>query len=353
MSRLLFTWYLCRETLKPFLLITVILAALFVAEELSDTFAKVVTGQYSDWAIAVVLGYQLPILIPELLPAAYFLAALISLNRMSQDSERTVFQAIGINDASILRRLLLYTALPATLVMLAFGHYLTPKSAQGLGNFVADQQNRPLTELVQPGEFFSLSERSATLFAKGANNANQTLLNTFMARNEDGQITINNAATAQVETTGQRQYLTLKNGNQKTFSLEPSETTIIDYESYALYIPQSEATYQPNRADAKTSPEMWQSTVRREQSEIIFRTLQALLIPVLCVWAVALTRVKPRQARVGAMAFGIVLYVLFNFGFRTAQAAVAKGQLPLIASAWWLHVLMVAVGLYLMWKPHR
>lgn len=349
----MFTWYLCRETLKPFILITAILSALFIADELSDTFAKVVTGQYSDWAIAVVLGYQLPILVPELLPAAYFLATLISLNRMSQESERTVFQAIGINDASILRRLLLYTALPAMLVMLAFNHHITPNSEQRLGNFVAEQQNRPLTELVQPGEFFSLAERNATLFATGADNASQTLLNIFMARSDDGRITINNADTASVETLTERQYLTLRQGSQQTFALTPSETTTIDYDSYALYIPQSETQYQPHRAEAKPTIDLWDSTLQREQSEIVFRTLQALLIPVLCIWAVALTRVKPRQARVGAMASGIVLYVLFNFAFRAAQAAVAKGQLPLIASAWWLHLALALVGLYLMWKPLR
>ncbi|GGX60475.1 LPS export ABC transporter permease LptF [Saccharospirillum salsuginis] len=346
------TRYLCRETLKPFALITLILTVLFIAEELSNVLAKAISGQYSDWAIAVILGYQLPIMLPELLPAAYFLALLIAMNRMSQESERTVLMAIGINDASLFRRLFVFTAVPVTLLLLGFSHLGAPMAEKGLAQFILQQQNRPLTELVQAGEFFTLSERQATLYARSADTGRESLLTVFMARTEDDRITINTADRARIQVENDRQYLSLQDGQQQVFSLAPSNTTRIDYERYNLYIPQSEEEFSTDRLETRSTAELWQGEVK-SKSEVVYRTLQGLMIPVLCIWAVALTRVKPRKARVGALAFGIVLYILFNFGYRTAQAAVAKGQIPLEASPWWLHLGLFLVGVYLLRKSAR
>lgn len=346
------TRYLCRETLKPFTLITLILTVLFIADELSRVLAKAISGQYSDWAIAVILAYQLPILLPELLPAAYFLALLIAMNRMSQESERTVFMAIGINDTAIFNRLFWLTALPVTLLSLGFSHYWAPSAENRLANFIIQQQNRPLTELVQAGEFFSLTERQATLYAREADNNREALVTVFMARTEEDRITVNTAERARIELNDDRQYLSLQTGQQQVFSLQPSDTTRIDYDRYNLYIPASETEYTTDRIESMSSRDLWQGDQKR-QSEVIYRTLQSLMIPVLCIWAVALTRVKPRQARVGALAFGIVLYVLFNFGYRTAQAAVAKSQIPLEASPWWLHLGLFLIGAYLLRRQAR
>lgn len=346
------TRYLCRETLKPFALITLILTVLFIAEELSGVLAKAISGQYSDWAIAVILGYQLPIMLPELLPPAYFLALLIALNRMSQESERTVLMAIGINDGFIFRRLLLYTAIPVTLLMLAFSHVWTPGAQRGLAEFIMKQQNRPLTELVQAGEFFTLTERQATLYARQSDTDTESLLTVFMARSDEDRITVNTADRARIVVEGNRQYLSLQEGQQHVFSLAPAETTHIDYDGYNLYIPYSETTNSIGRLEARSSTVLWQGKTKA-QSEVLYRTYQALMIPVLCLWAVALTRVKPRKARVGALAFGIVLYLLFNFGYRTIQAAVAEAQIPMAASPWWLHLGLLLIGAFLLRKPAR
>lgn len=343
----MFTWYLCRETLKPFLLITLILMALLIAGELSDTLARVVSGQYSDWAILAIIGFQLPILAPELLPASYFLAALTTLNRLSQDSERTVLHAIGVSDTDILKKLLLYTALPATLLMLLFTHGFAPMAERNLANYLLSQQNRPLTEIVQAGEFFSLQQRDATLYARSANPADESLRNLFVVRIDDGQIVVNTAPVARIESLQQRQYLSLYDGQQTSFELDSAESDRLLYGRYALYIPYEESQFTSNRREARPTPELWRSGNTSNQSEVFKRTLPALMILVLCTWAVGLTRVKPRQAKIGAIALGIVLYIIFTFSLQTLQTAVNKGQIPVWSSPWWFVILLFLAGWYL------
>lgn len=348
----MFTWYLCREILKPFMLITAILTALLVAGEMSEILGRVVSGQYSDWAILAIIGYQLPILIPELLPAAFFLAALTSLNRMSEESERIILHAIGQSDSDILKQVLLYTALPALVVMLAFTHWLTPLSEGSLTRYLIEQQNRPLTDIVTPGDFYSLNQRNTTLYAQRSNPSEGTLLSVFMVRVDDDRIAVNTAPSARIETQQQRQYLTLFNGVQRIFSLSPDETEKIDYRQFALYIPSAESSGSNSSRDATSTVALWQSGQQSSRSNAIERTMLACLIPVLAIWAVALTRVKPRKGKVGAIAMGIVLYILFTFGQQTLQTAVEKDQLPLVASPWWYLGVLALVGVVLV-RRHR
>ncbi len=347
----MFTWYICREIIKPFALITAILMALLIAGEMSETLGRVVSGQYSDWAIVAIIGFQLPILLPELLPAAYFLAALTTLNRLSEDSERTVLHAIGVSDTGILTKVLAYTALPAMVIMLAFTHLVTPMAERGLSDYLFSQQNRPLTDIVSPGEFFSLNQRDATLYARSSNPAQESLLNLFVAQVDGERISVNTAPSARIQLEDQRQYLTLFSGRQTVFSLDPDETERINYQSYALYIPTDEAGSRSSPREAIGSDVLWQTGSQTNRSEVIERTLTAGMILVLAVWAVSLTRVKPRKAKVGAIAFGIILYIVFTFSLDTLQTAVEKGQLPLIASPWWLLIVLAALGLVVIRRP--
>ncbi|MEX1214282.1 LPS export ABC transporter permease LptF [Saccharospirillum sp.] len=347
----MFTWYICREIIKPFALITAILMALLIAGEMSETLGRVVSGQYSDWAIIAIIGFQLPILLPELLPAAYFLAALTTLNRLSEDSERTVLHAIGVSDTGILVKVLVYTALPAMVIMLAFTHIITPMAERGLSDYLFSQQNRPLTDIVSPGEFFSLNQRDATLYARSANPAQESLLSLFVAQVDGDRISVNTAPSARIQVEQQRQYLTLFSGRQTVFSLNPDETERINYQSYALYIPTDDSGSQNNPREAHGSDVLWQNGSQANRSEVIERTLTAVLILVLALWAVGLTRVKPRKAKVGAIAMGIILYIVFTFSQQTLQTAVEKGQLPLIASPWWFLVALALLGLVLIRRP--
>lgn len=347
----MFTWYICREIIKPFALITAILMALLIAGEMSETLGRVVSGQYSDWAIVAIIGFQLPILLPELLPAAYFLAALTTLNRLSEDSERTVLHAIGVSDTGILAKVLAYTALPAMVIMLAFTHLITPMAERGLSDYLFSQQNRPLTDIVSPGEFFSLNQRDATLYARSSDPASESLLNLFIARVDGERISVNTAPSARIQVEDQRQYLTLYAGRQTVFSLDPDETERIDYRSYALHIPTDGSGVQNTPSKAFGSAVLWQNGRHSQRSDVIERTLTAAMILVLGVWAVALTRVKPRKAKVGAIALGIILYILFTFALQTLQTAVEKGQLPLIASPWWLLIILIVLGIAVIRRP--
>lgn len=347
----MFTWYICREIIKPFVLITAILMALLIAGEMSETLGRVVSGQYSDWAIVAIIGFQLPILLPELLPAAYFLAALTTLNRLSEDSERTVLHAIGVSDTGIMTRILAYTALPAVILMLAFTHIFSPMAERGLSDYLFSQQNRPLTDIVTPGEFFSLSQRDATLYARSANTEQESLQQLFVVQIDGDRISVNTAPSARIQVEQQRQYLTLFSGRQRVFNLDPDETERIAYSSYALYIPAPQSEDRGGPRESYGSEALWSSDNQANRSEVIERSLTPLLILVLAIWAIALTRVKPRKAKVGAIALGIILYILFTFGMQTLQTAVQKGQIPLVASPWWLLIGLAIVGILLIRRP--
>ncbi|MBU2863011.1 LPS export ABC transporter permease LptF [Reinekea forsetii] len=345
--------YIFTETLKPFLFITLVLVALLTTAELSDTVQQVIAGLFEQQAIYKVIGLTIPVLLPELLPPAYLLALLISQNRFSQDSERTVFNAAGISDSKLAQRLLITTALPLTLVMWVLTLYITPTFALKFEQYAIDQKNRPITDLVEPGDFFSLPNNMGTLYASGSFPELGKLLDIYLIQHEENNTTIINAKTLKISQAeaGNTQYLQFENG--QLYQKNNSGGSDYSFDSYSIGIPLAIDTYTNNKLSTMSTANLSKKTSQWHLSEVLWRIFYPLTIPVLCIWGVGLTKVKPRQAKIGAIALGIALYVLYSYVFKTINASVAYSKIPLWAHGWWLHCIAIASGWFLFLRQKK
>lgn len=341
--------YLFTEVMKPFFFMTIVLLVLLIATEISDTLTKILTGQFSDNAIWVVIGYQVPILLKEILPASFFLACLTSLHRLSQDSERAVTQAIGISDGVILKRLLISAALPVMLLQLGLNHFITPLSQEKLEAFVAEQKSRPITDIIDANSFYSIRALNATFYAGNSSPQDESLSDVFTIQKNDDRFNIISAEKVKTESLDTTQEFQFKSGQQTQFQFG----TLSDYDtqrfgSLTLRIQDDYQAKPWQRRNAIITSELVKSDKRGDQLDVINRFATALYIPLFCLWAVALTRFKPRQARVGAMAFGIVLYVMSSFIYRTLSGAVSKADISLAFAPWWFLVVLAIIAILMM-----
>ncbi|TXR53356.1 LptF/LptG family permease [Reinekea thalattae] len=340
--------YLYKEILITSLSITAVLLCLLIATELSDTLTKILTRQYSSNAILYVIGFQIFILLPEIIPAAYFLACLTTLNRFSQDLERVVYHAVGISDKDILKRLLLATSLPIIAVVLALQNYITPLANYELAQYIEQQKSRPITDIIQAKTFNQISSAAGTLYANGADNQSEQLKQVFSASNRQGELSIILADSAKTGISENGQYLLFQQGTQTRFSFtENSESQQGEFSALNILIDQAKAQSAQKRRYSSSSKELIATADRSNQIEVLHRSISSLFIPVFCMWAVALTRFKPRSGKAGAMAIGIFFYILSNFSYRTVQSAFAKSDAALFLSPWWYFALLALVAYYL------
>ncbi|TCS41917.1 LptF/LptG family permease [Reinekea marinisedimentorum] len=346
--------YLYKEIALPFIFITGVLLALLISTELSETLTKVLTGQYSSNAILVIIGYQSVLLLPEVIPAAYFLACLTTLNRFSQDSERAIYNSIGISDAQILKGLLIATATPIFLIVILLQNIICPIANNELNSFVDQQRNRPITDIVQPKTFASIGKMNSTLFAGSAETNTGLLKDIFTVNKAGDKLTVIIGENASTQNTDNGQILIIENGQQTAFSFSPNSSTRQEsFGSLSYLIEPSTSNSASQKAHSKTSIELAQENSRVNNIEIADRINSALLIPLFCLWAVALTRFKPRSAKAGAMATGIFFYILTNFSYRTIESGFSKTNWSIYLSPWWFFLALAFFGLLLIQRKTR
>jgi lipopolysaccharide export system permease protein len=68
---------------------------------------------------------------------------------------------------------------------------------------------------------------------------------------------------------------------------------------------------------------------------------------VLTLVAVPLSRLRPRQGRYARVGFAIVVYFVYSNLLAASEVWLEKGELPPQIGVWWVHIIMLGLGLYL------
>ena len=74
---------------------------------------------------------------------------------------------------------------------------------------------------------------------------------------------------------------------------------------------------------------------------------------VLTLIAVPLSRLRPRQGRYARVGFAIIVYFVYSNLLWASRVWVEKGTLPPAIGVWWVHILLLAFGTYLVLREAR
>ena len=126
-DRYIFTQVLV-TTLVAILLFTIVWIA---PEMLLSTIKKVLNGVYSAKTGILVLLYEIPQILGKAFPVGLLLGSLFTFDKLSKDSELTIFRAVGMSFGRILRPLLVLSLIITGLCFITYDK-LIPYSCQKL-----------------------------------------------------------------------------------------------------------------------------------------------------------------------------------------------------------------------------
>lgn len=341
--------YLFRETMLPFIFITGILTVMFITAEMANIITLVIEGRYEQAAAYKVIGMYIPMLLPDIIPPAYFLAILMTFNRLAQDNERTIILATGRSEGDILKRLLVTTALPVTAVLAVITLWLSPKYHFEFETYRVAQQNRPLTTLIEAGKFYALPNGQGLILARQSDPKTGQLGDVTSIRTSNREEQILTARSAQL-VAEEDTYLVFQEGKVVQLPNDQSYTAQQQFERYAIKLPTNDSEYDNLKLSGMSTASLIATSSQWRRSELSERIIYPFIIPVLCIWALGLTQSRPRQSKVGAIALGIALYIVYSFLTRTVHAAITTGKVPLWADFWWMHLLAAITGLLLFYR---
>lgn len=338
--------YILRLIAVPFVFISLLITVLLLAEAFGEVVTRALGGTLPGTAVVQLIAFQVPDVLLELMPGAFFLSAVMALGQMSASSERVVLQAVGYSDQRI-QNLVLVVAVLVTALTLAFSLWLSPMAARSSAALEQTLAERPAAELVVPGQFTALGDDGSTLYARG-NNAQGDLTQVFLALVEDDQQQLITAELARVVMLEGTRYLRLTAGELLVDSFgDELEKSVFDTMFLRLDIPT--VSFSAGRS-AQTLEALWNSNTRRDQIEAQQRILYPLNILVFAFWAVTLTRYTPRSGKNAAILPAIIFYVLFMYVTRTVNAGVRSDvSIPIWATYWWVQIAAIMLALLLRW----
>ena len=274
------------------------------------------------------------------LPAAFFLAVVVVVNRLNQASEVDALLAAGVSLTRLAAPYLCLAAALTAISLLVFG-YLQPYSRYAYRAVLHSAQNAGWNGLV-PAETILTPSDNLTMTTDESDAAGQLLSRIFIRRITDkGREEITTAGLAEVRRTpdGRSVRLELRNGQQLRFN-DQGKPEILSFKTFTMQLPVT-GPAKLLRARGGDERELTLTELAKQASsghsiipeetlkgELYGRLARALSLPLLPLLGVPLGLAAKRSGRAPGVITGGLLLLAFHHVIQLGQGLAATGRAP-------------------------
>lgn len=274
------------------------------------------------------------------LPAAFFLALVVVVNRMNQSSEVDALLAAGVSLTRLAAPYLCLAAALTAVSLLVFG-FLQPYSRYAYRAVLHTAQNAGWNGLV-PAETILTPSKDLTMTTDEADAAGQQLSRIFIRRITDkGREEVTTANMAEIRRTadGKNVRLELRNGQQLRFN-EQGRPEVLSFQAFTMQMPMTGPArlLRARGGDERelTLTELWRQatsghatlpaeTLKGELYGRLARAFSLMLLPLL---AVPLGLAAKRSGRAPGAIVGGLLLLAFHHLVQLGQGLAETGRVP-------------------------
>jgi lipopolysaccharide export system permease protein len=348
--------YVLREVMQTWLAVTGVLVAILVSNQLSRVLGRAASDEYGRHVVFDLIALGAIMNLSVIVPVGLLLAIVLALGRLYHDSEMTALQGCGYAPLRTLGPLSGFAVLIAAgLTWLAFVQ--VPR---------ADQQAQLLRQsAVKEAQFGQLDAGRFRSFLSGGGDGvfyaervdgEGVLHNVFVRRETAGRIELALADTATYSKAAAdgTHFVTLYNGRRYEGVPGQDDFRVIEFREHGIPVITPEETVGTAKdPDTKPTSELWGSSSLVDIAQLQFRVSSPIMALVLTLIAVPLSRLRPRQGRYARVGFAIIVYFVYSNLLWASRVWVEKGTLPPAIGVWWVHILLLAFGTYLVLREAR
>lgn len=309
--------YIFKELFKSQLVVLLVLLSIFVGQGIVRLMSESVVSGLPPRLIGLFLLYSLPDFLVYLMPLTLYVAIIITLGRICSDSEMVVMRAVGYSPM----RIMLVTILLGIVTSAAVGYVssvLTYQAANARNSLELQAANDPEFLPIESGRFVEFGMYNVYVEHvdnKGSNN--KDISNIYVIETDyngmfrptitaakEGHISIDPEGTRWLELKDGRRYESDLEGNfrQGHFSVfrAPVSSNV------------TEASNNKNKIGRTSTLELINNAnTVQERLEIQWRLAPIFSTLVLCIVAVPLSMVNPRQGRFARLMPAILIYAAY------------------------------------------
>ncbi len=346
--------YLLRETAYTFLGVSTVLLLIFLSSTLIRILADAAEGIYPVSIVMELFALRSVGNLVFILPLSFFLAVLLALGRLYKDSEMAAMSACGVGP----RKLLLTIgglALVVGVLLSGIALFFSPWAEERAQRLIDIARARSELEGIEAGRFNQSENRATLFYAEQVDQDAGELKNVFGHGRADKRTHVLAAEGAYKQAdpeTGNR-YLVFFDGHRYEGRPDQPDFRIIEFEEHGILLEERAVVASQRRTRAIPTHELWNSAVPAEMAELQWRISVPISTVLLALAAVPLARTSPRQGRYGKLFLGIVLLIVYNNLLTVARSSLSKGQYGPEVGLWWVHGLMLAFTVVLIWRSNR
>lgn len=347
--------YLLKEVAETWLAVTGVLLVILLSNQLARVLSQAAANDFPRSVVFSLLGLTSAGYLGLIIPIGFFLAIMLALGRMYHENEMAAMQSCGVGPAGLYRPIAyLGVAIAGLLVWLSF--WAIPSAAARAQQIRTEALQDAQFGLLEPGRFRTFGGGSIVFYAERIDdNGILHNVNVFVDRREDpqstGELEIWVATRAEQRGAGNAdQMFVLYDGQHYKGVPGNGEWQITQFAEGGYPIRLGEMESRAGKAGMKATRDLLQSSDPRDRAELQRRISTPMMALILMLAAVPLARVRPRQGRFGRIGIAILFYFIYSLLLDAARTWIEDGKVPEVVGLWWVHVIAIGLGLWLLYR---
>lgn len=349
--------YLAKEVFVTLISLTAILLLIFMSNQFIQYLNRAAAGRIPGVIIMKLMMLEMPNLMALLLPLGFFVSLLLAYGRLYADSEMTVLRACGYGPNQLLKHSM-YMACVVAAVAAAVMVWASPYIAIERAKLLRSSGVQTLIQTISPGRFHAIDRGTKVFYVQSISRDHLQASDIFLVKqtlkNEKLQWDVLWADKAYAETdpTDDEDYLVFKNG--KEYQGVPGEATyqVSQFSQSKVRLPHPVISNINEDVRTAQTASLWpiNNADKSKAAELQWRLSVPIMILTLTLVGVPLSRVSPRSGKFAKLFPAIIIFILYADAIFTAKSAIGSGKIPVWLGLWWVHVLVILLGLFLIWR---
>ena len=347
--------YLAKEVGTTLIALTSILILIFMSNQMILYLNGAANGRIPGGLVLKLMMLELPNLLCLLLPLGFYFSILVAYGRLYADSEMVVLQACGYSSG----RLLMHTfwmALAVTAFIAVMLSY-NPEISLQRNKILQATGLQTLIQTVIPGRFRAVMNDQYVFYVESMNAKHTQAQGVFVAKRADRaghsgwDVLIARHAEAKKDPDTGEEYLILTDGENYQGQPGRADYQIATFRQYEARLPHQTMLAKKDIRMLPFSQLLpWSSADPEKSAELQWRISIPLMVFCLTILGVPLSRVNPRSGKYAKLLPGVVLAFIYADLMFVARGWVAANKIPVWLGMWWLHALVILLGLGLLWR---
>lgn len=348
--------YLTKEVFLTLIALTAILLLIFMSNQFVQYLNRAASGAIPGMIIMKLMMLEMPNLIGLLLPLGFYIALLLAYGRLYAESEMTVMVACGYSPKQLLKHSFIMASV-ITIIVAVLMIWASPLIATERAKLLRSTGIKTLIQTIMPGRFHAINAGQQVFYVQSMSRDHTKAEQVFLAKSSVQENRIQwdilwaDKAFAETDPKTGEEYIVLQNGKEYQGIPGNADYQVAQFADYKTRLPRPIVRINEDIRTAKTSS-LWplNNSNLKKAAELQWRLSIPLMVLTLTLVAVPLSRVSPRSGKYAKLLPAIIVYILYaNFMF-VARDAIASGTIPLWIGMGWIHLIVVMLGLFLIWR---